>query len=65
LDNVILALIVAGVTGAVSSFGTVLMLKVHILYLRENLERLDKTVLHAHSRIDSIDPQVKQFYNSH
>jgi uncharacterized protein (DUF3084 family) len=53
--EIIIAVIVAVVTGGVSAFGTVAALKVHITYLREHVARLDATTARAHVRIDGIE----------
>ena len=58
-DNLILALIVAavtgGVSGVVSTFITVAALRVHISYLREGLKRVGENTRRAHQRIDNLE----------
>lgn len=49
------AIIAAVATGLISSLGTVAALKVHITYLKENLERVDRSVQRAHGRIDMME----------
>lgn len=53
-DQLTIALITALATGGISSIGTVVALRVHVNYLRENIERLHVSVARAHSRIDKI-----------
>ena len=53
------SVVVAVATGMVSSVGTVLALRVHVLYLREGLERIGGAVERAHSRIDEMERRIK------
>lgn len=46
--------ITAVVTGGVSTFCTVVALKVHIDYLREHVKRLESGMTRAHQRIDDL-----------
>ena len=49
------ALLVAFITGGVSTFGTVIALRIHILYIRNDIKRIDESVTRAHIRIDNVD----------
>jgi hypothetical protein len=49
------SIIIASITGGVSTLTTVVALKVHISYLKEGLTRVDNAVRRAHERIDSIE----------
>lgn len=42
-------------TGLVSALGTVAALRIHIVYLREHIERHEKTIERAHERIDVLE----------
>lgn len=53
--TVVIALIVAAITGGISTFATVTALRVHISYLKENLDRVDEKGTRAHSRIDDLE----------
>jgi hypothetical protein len=53
--EIVLALTVAVLTGAVSSFGTVAALRVHITYLKDHIDKLYILNTRAHTRIDSIE----------
>ena len=55
MSDLLLAFAVAVVTGAVSTFGTVMALKIHIVYLRENINRIDESLNRAHARIDDME----------
>ena len=48
-------LLVAGVTGAISTVATVISLRVHISYLRESITRIEQATTRAHVRIDHIE----------
>ena len=50
--NLIVTIASAVGAGLVSSLGTVAALKVHISYLKENLDRVDRSVQRAHGRLD-------------
>ena len=54
-NDLILALIVATVTGGVSTLTTVVALRVHIMYLRDGLKRVEQNATRAHQRIDKIE----------
>lgn len=54
-NDLMLALIVAVVTGSVSTLTTVVALRVHIMYLRDGLKRVEHNTLRAHQRIDKIE----------
>jgi hypothetical protein len=56
--EIVIAIVVAVITGGISSFGTVAALKVHITYLREHVERLDRTTTRAHARIDGLEKRT-------
>lgn len=59
LSDIVVPVIVAGLTGAITGgiavYGTVKALSVHIAYLRDHLTRLEQSVIRAHVRIDNID----------
>jgi hypothetical protein len=44
LEKIAPALVVGIITGGISSFGTVSAMQVHISYLRESIERHDKSI---------------------
>jgi hypothetical protein len=50
-----IAVVVAVVTGAVSTLATVTALRVHITYLRESIVRIDSSMTRAHARIDEVE----------
>ena len=55
-DGQILTMVItAAFTGAMSTFTTVIALKVHINYLREGLQRQELAIARAHERIDELD----------
>jgi hypothetical protein len=54
VDQVMLILITAAVTGALSTAATVITLRVHIGYLREHIDKIESALARVHSRIDSI-----------
>lgn len=43
------------VTGALSTFSTVIALRVHITYLRETATRHETAITRAHERIDNVE----------
>lgn len=45
--------------GIVSTLGTVKALNVHISYLREQLNKVEKATERAHERIDLIERAIK------
>lgn len=49
------AIIVSSVTAGLGTAATIAALKVHIMYLRESITRIDKSVNRAHERIDEIE----------
>lgn len=53
-DQILMVLISSGLTGVVSSIGTVKALNVHINYLRESVEANRVAIARAHSRIDLL-----------
>ncbi len=55
LDSIITVVITALVTGGFSTFATVTSLKVHINYLKEGINRQEKSINRAHERIDDIE----------
>jgi len=55
MEQIIIAMIASVVTGGVAAFGTVKALHVHITYLKENLEKQDKSITRAHERIDLLE----------
>ena len=48
-------MITAAITGAISTAGTVVALRVHISYLREAVTDLKQCAQRAHDRIDRIE----------
>lgn len=48
------------ITGGFSAATTVIALKVHIVYLREHVERHERAIERAHSRIDDIEKKVNK-----
>lgn len=54
MDATLLAVGASVLTGAVSAIATVKALQVHISYLREGLERVERMATRAHARIDQI-----------
>ena len=63
-NQIFIAIVVAAVTGFVSTFTTVVALRVHIMYLRESIKnlhgdigRVDQSVIRAHKRIDKIESE--------
>lgn len=67
LNDIILPVIIAALTGAITGgiavFGTVKALSVHIAYLRDHLNRLEQSVIRAHTRIDAIDTSDRRLLN--
>ena len=43
------------VTGVLSTVGTVAALRIHIIYIRENLARNETAINRAHARIDALE----------
>ena len=57
--QIVTALVIAGVTGGVSTAATVVALrvatKIHIDYLREGVKRIEVSAGHAHKRISDLE----------
>ena len=58
LENVLEIIFTAGVTGVISTMGTVVALRVHIFYIRETLNRHEEAIRRAHERIDSHENET-------
>jgi hypothetical protein len=55
LALIVKIVLTSAITGGISTFATVKALNVHINYINRALVRLDKAVLRAHERIDSLE----------
>ncbi|NIB44756.1 hypothetical protein HBA55_34570 [Pseudomaricurvus alkylphenolicus] len=55
IEQLVPVIIASAVTGGVSTFATVVALKVHINYLREAIARHEAAITRAHARIDSME----------
>ena len=55
MEQIIVPFIIAVITGAVSSFGTVKALHVHISYLKDITNKLEQALARAHERIDRLE----------
>ncbi len=53
--SLIEALLISGVTAGVGTVGTIAALRVHIMYLREAIRRVESSVTRAHERIDKLE----------
>lgn len=53
-DQIILVLVTAAVTGAISTVTTVIALRVHIGYLREHIAKIEQNLTRVHTRIDNL-----------
>jgi hypothetical protein len=53
-SEIILILITAAVTGALSTAGTVIALRVHIGYLRDHIDKIETNLTRVHTRIDNL-----------
>lgn len=58
-SEIVKILITAVVTGGVSTLSTIIGLRVHISYLRENIDRHEKSITRAHGRIDELKHCVR------
>ena len=53
-DEMLTILMTAAITGALSTIGTVIALRVHIFYLRDHINRIEQNVNTVHKRIDNL-----------
>lgn len=58
MNDIIQSLIIAGITGAVSSFATIKALHVHIFYIREGQEDLENRLNNHSARINALEIKV-------
>ncbi len=54
IDPLTAILMSSAITGVVTTLTTVAVLKKDIVYIRENLKRIDNSNNHAHERIDNL-----------
>jgi len=50
-----LAVVASALSGAFSALATIAALRVHIVYLREGLTRVEQIATRAHTRIDNLE----------
>jgi hypothetical protein len=53
-NEIMLVLVTAAITGALSTVGTVIALRVHIGYLRDHIDKIEANLTRVHTRIDNL-----------
>ena len=54
MEEIVIIIVTAAVTGALSTFGTVVALRVHVGYLRAHVEKIENELTRVHTRIDNL-----------